>query len=43
MTAGGWIFMLVSLGCVWSLAGWCYYKVFTVPGETIKPPDALGG
>jgi uncharacterized membrane protein len=33
MTAGGWIFMFVSLAIVWSLVGWCYYKVFTSPKE----------
>lgn len=27
MTTGGWIFMLVSLGFVWTLALWCYVRV----------------
>jgi hypothetical protein len=33
MTTGGWIFMLVSLGFVWTLAIWCYYVLLTT-----KPP-----
>jgi hypothetical protein len=31
MTALGWIFLGVSLASVWSLAGYCYYRVFTEP------------
>jgi hypothetical protein len=27
MTAGGWVFMLLSLGFVWALALWCYARV----------------
>ncbi len=27
MTAGGWVFMVLSLGFVWSLALWCYARV----------------
>jgi len=27
MTAGGWVFLIVSVGTVWSLAAWCYYRV----------------
>ncbi len=33
MTAGGWIFMLVSISSVLSLAGFCFYRVLRVPGE----------
>jgi len=45
MTIGGWIFMLVSVGFVVSLAGYCFYRVLTYSGEdhTTKPPDILGG
>lgn len=31
MTAGGWIFLLVSNTVVWSLTFWCFYKVLTLP------------
>ena len=30
MTVGGWIFMLVSISCVVSLAGFCFYRVLRV-------------
>jgi len=43
MTALGWIFLVVSLGFVWGLTGWCFYKVLTVPHEIERPPDSLGG
>lgn len=46
MTTGGWIIMLLSVGGVVSLLGWCVYKGLTTPGETDKlhgfeaaPPD----
>jgi hypothetical protein len=29
MTTLGWLFMLVSVGFVWILTGWCYFKVLT--------------
>lgn len=29
MNALGWLFMLSSLGFVWSLCLWCFYKVLT--------------
>jgi hypothetical protein len=29
MTALGWLFLTLSLGFVWCLTVWCYYKVFT--------------
>lgn len=33
MTAGGWIFMLVSVGAVWALTLWCFHRVLTLPPE----------
>lgn len=29
MTTLGWAFMILSVGFVWGLTGWCYYKVLT--------------
>ena len=29
MTPTGWVVMLTSLGLVWALAGWCFYRVLT--------------
>ena len=43
MTTLGWLFMICSLGFVWGLMGWCYYRVMTAPCEIEKPPDILGG
>jgi hypothetical protein len=43
MTAGGWIFMSLSVGLVIGLTAWCYYRVFTSPGESTEPPETLGG
>lgn len=34
MTLGGWIVMLLSVGSVVILFGWCIYKVITTPEET---------
>ena len=31
MTIGGWILLIGSLGFVWGLAGWCYWKILTTP------------
>jgi hypothetical protein len=31
MTIDGWITMLLSIGAVTSLFGWCIYKVLTTP------------
>jgi hypothetical protein len=47
MTVGGWIVMLLSVGGVTALLGWCVYKVVTTPGSAerlhsqadIEPPD----
>lgn len=33
MTVLGWIFMIVSLGFVVSLTGWCYIKVLSLPTD----------
>ena len=33
MTIGGWILMVGSLGFVWGLAGWCYYKILKGPDD----------
>jgi len=38
MTIGGWIVMLVSVGSVLTLAGFCLYRVLTLP-----PVDEEGG
>ena len=34
MTLGGWIIMLLSVGSVTGLLGWCVYKVLITPGST---------
>ena len=31
MTIAGWILMVGSLSFVWSLVGWCYWKVLKGP------------
>ncbi len=33
MNVGGWIFMLASLGFVFGLAGFCYFRVLNPPGK----------
>jgi hypothetical protein len=33
MTFGGWIVMIISVGAVTILFGWCIYKVLTAPNE----------
>jgi hypothetical protein len=35
MTTGGWILMSISLVFVWSLVGWCYYKILSRPPKEI--------
>ena len=40
MTAGGWIFMLTSVGFVLGLVGFCFYRVLTGAG-TRRPEDEL--
>ena len=37
MTVAGWIFMCLSLTFVWSLVGWCYYRIVTTPKEVPQP------
>ena len=37
MNAAGWIFMLASVGGVWTLTLWCFHRVLTLPPE---PDDA---
>lgn len=34
MSFGGWVIMIVSVGTVCALFGWCMYTVLTTPGET---------
>jgi len=34
MTTGGWIIMVLSVGGVTSLLGWCVYKVLATPGSS---------
>ncbi len=49
MTLGGWIAMLLSVGGVTALMGWCIYKVLATPESTrhlhsqvdITTPDIL--
>lgn len=41
MTTLGWIFMTVSLTCVWGGAVWCYRKVLQTPADE-KVPVGLG-
>ena len=38
MTAGGWIFMLTSVGFVLGLVGFCFYRVLSGSG-TRRPGD----
>lgn len=39
MTAGGWLFMFVSLGIVWGLAVWSYRRVFTTRNHSSDASD----
>lgn len=41
MTTFGWIFMTVSLSCVWGGAFWCFKKVLQTPEEE-KVPIGFG-
>jgi hypothetical protein len=34
MTVGGWIIMVVSVGGVVALLGWCVSKVLSTPGAS---------
>jgi hypothetical protein len=35
MTPLGWVFMVVSVGFVWGLCGWCFFKVLSYE----EPPN----
>ncbi len=45
MNAGGWFILILSVGSVTALFGWCIYKVITSPvdgdmhGFEIETPD----
>jgi len=39
MTPGGWITMILSVGCVVSLLAWCIVKVVTSPSD----PESMHG
>lgn len=39
MTPLGWIFMLVSVVGVWSLTGYCFYRVLTAPTPPAEEPQ----
>ncbi|MGA7616186.1 MAG: hypothetical protein WBX15_13510 [Thermoanaerobaculia bacterium] len=43
MTIGGWLFLTLSLGFVWGLCGWCFYRVIKGGAKIEQPPDSLGG
>lgn len=43
MTLAGWIFLTISLVSVWSLAGYCYWRVIKGGARIEPPPDSLGG
>lgn len=34
LTTGGWTIMILSVGFVAGLLGWCVWKVVSTPGET---------
>jgi hypothetical protein len=40
MTALGWVFMILSVGFVWVLTGWCFYRVLTLPPTETIPEQA---
>lgn len=43
MTVGGWITMIVVVGFMTTLLGWCAWKVVTTPDSTqhVHPPIEL--
>jgi hypothetical protein len=41
MTALGWVFMILSVGFVWGLTGWCFYRVLTLPPEEREVPEQV--
>ena len=40
MTITGWLFMLLSVGCVVALVTYCYYRVLTAPRNPAEPPES---
>ena len=34
MTPAGWVIMIVAVGGMTGLLGWCIYKVIATPGST---------
>jgi len=42
MTTGGWIFMIVSVGFVVGLTGYCFYRVLFHPDHLAEPPAGFG-
>ena len=36
MTPAGWAIMIVSVGCVLALTGFCLYRVLTLPPEVAE-------
>lgn len=41
MTLLGWICMTGSLGFVWGLVGWCYYKMLSDPEPPVEEVHKL--
>lgn len=49
MTTAGWLIMILGVGGMTGLLGWCIYKVITTPGSTerihsqadIETPDTV--
>jgi hypothetical protein len=39
MTLLGWVFMLGSAAFVWSLTGYCFYRVLTAPEPPAEEPQ----
>jgi hypothetical protein len=36
MTAAGWLIMIVSVGSVLTLTGYCMFRVLTLPPEIVE-------
>jgi len=41
MTPLGWICMVCSLAFVWSLCGWCYYRILKAPQPPVEEVSRL--
>ncbi|HUG54349.1 MAG TPA: hypothetical protein VMR21_12140 [Vicinamibacteria bacterium] len=41
MTLLGWTLLTASLGLVWGLTGWCFYKILTLPPEEREVPEPV--